>query len=353
MTPLKARLVEQIEKSGPIPLSDYMRICLADPQDGYYTRHMPLGAAGDFTTSPEISQVFGELIGLWCADLWVRAGMTKPFSLVELGPGRGTLMADALRSTYRVPGFLEATTVHFVEINQVLEEEQARRVPQAQWHSHLDSLEHEGPALFIANEFFDALPVQQIVKTQRGWQEQCVDSDGNKLFPVVPKAGLLLNHLVPPSLQSAPQGAIYELGGGRQEIRIMGDHIRNYGGGLLIIDYGYMDHALGDTFQALKNHSYVDPFDTPGEADLTTHVNFAQLADWCGTNLRISGPITQGTFLRRLGLDVRTAMLAKANPERAEELLGASRRLTDPDQMGNLFKVMAISHPDWPAPGGF
>ena len=352
MNALAAILAEQIRARGPLSVADYMGVCLGHAAHGYYMKKVPFGREGDFTTAPEISQVFGELIGLHFADVWLRAGAPNPVQLVELGPGRGTLMADILRATKAVPGFHAALSVTFVEMSPVLRREQKARVPHAQWADRLADIPAGQPLLLVANEFFDALPARQLVKTARGWQERHVALDGERLVPVVPEDAPLLDALVPAALRAAPEGSFYELLGGAEDAALINQRLTEDGGAALIIDYGHASHSLGDTLQAMRAHAFADPFEAPGDADLTVHVDFEQIIERAGKALRVLGPVGQGRFLRALGLDIRTAVLAKSNPPKAEALVTASRRLADSDQMGALFKVLSLSSPAWPAPAG-
>lgn len=357
MNALAAILAERIRAGGPMPVAEFMGVCLGHPEHGYYMKQVPFGREGDFTTAPEISQVFGELIGLHLADLWMRAGAPRAVQLVELGPGRGTLMADILRATKGIPGFHAALDLTFVEMSPVLRAEQKARVPangapRVRWADRLADIPSGPPLLLVANEFFDALPARQLVKTAQGWQERHVALEGDHLVPVVPPDAPLLDDLVPALLRDAAEGSFYELLGGEEEARILNRRLMQDGGAALVIDYGHARHGLGDTLQAMRQHAYADPFDAPGDADLTVHVDFQQIIERAGYGLRVLGPVGQGRFLRALGLDIRTAVLAKSNPPRAEELVSASRRLADADQMGTLFKVLSLSSPTWPAPAG-
>lgn len=352
MSTLTDILAGQIAAQGPIAVADYMGLCLGHATHGYYMKKVPFGREGDFTTAPEISQVFGELIGLHLADVWVRAGAPERVQLVELGPGRGTLMADILRATKGVPGFHAALDLTFVEMSPVLRSEQKTRVPHARWADRLADVPAGQPLLLVANEFFDALPARQLVKTGKGWQERHVTLKGGRLAPVVPEDAPLLDDLVPAALRGAPEGSFFELLGGEEEIRILSQRLTQDGGAALIIDYGHATHSLGDTLQAMRQHAYADPFEAPGDADLTVHVDFEQIIERAGSTLRVLGPVGQGRFLRALGLDIRTAVLAKANPLKAEALVTASRRLADADQMGALFKVLSLSNANWPTPAG-
>ena len=344
---LAARLSKQIEASAPISIAEYMRAANAH----YYGTRDPLGVDGDFITAPEISQMFGELVGLWLTDLWLRNNCPANCKLVELGPGRGTLMADALRSMERF-GF--APSVHFVETSQTLRAIQMQTVPQATHHERLDELTDDGPLLVIANEFFDALPVRQFVATHAGWRERVVVRERGDKFSAMPGIRAV-DQLVPPEFRNAPSPGIYETSPEAGDIIYeLAGRLSNQGGALLVIDYGYMLPGLGSTLQALKAHDHVDPFENPGEHDLTVHVNFLELANLARMrNLRVSGPIEQGTWLQALGIDARANALAVASPERAEDVKEMRDRLVEPDQMGSLFKVLAVSSESWPVPEGF
>lgn len=352
---LKDDIIADIKAHGPMPLSDYMRRCNAH----YYATRIPFGRDGDFITAPDISQMFGELIGLWCADMWQRAGSPKPFRLVELGPGRGTLMADALRATKNIPGFHDALTVHFVEFSPILRAEQKKRVPDAVWHdSWTKTGLKDGQAIFIANEFFDALDIEQWIKSNTTWMCRAVNfSEGGLEMIQLPPDGQpnVLCHM-PDQIKAAPEESIFEYCDygtwSAIELPVRLDIIG--GGALLVIDYGHMDSACGETLQALKNHHYESILTSPGEADLTAHVDFGLMRDVQDRSCHdVHGPTTQGQFLRKLGLDARAATLARAHPERADEFMAQAARLADADQMGTLFKVMAITSHDWPTPAGF
>ena len=312
----------------------------------YYAARDPLGR--DFTTAPEISQVFGELIGLCLADGWERAGRPA-VAYAELGPGRGTLAADALRAMTRA-GL--TPPVHLVEFSPVLRAAQAERLPQAEWHATIDALP-EQPLLLIANEFLDALPIRQIIRTGAGWRERLVASQDTLFLPVPGQEPL--DALIPPGLADAPPGSIVETSPAQvAAVRQIARRIVAHGGAALLIDYGYEGPAVGDTLQAIRDGKPANPFDAPGEADLTAHVDFGTLAEAArAEGAAVHGPVEQGRFLHALGLDSRVSALARTHPERAEELLAQRNRLAAPDQMGSLFKVLAITHPDWPQPAGF
>jgi SAM-dependent MidA family methyltransferase len=345
--PLALRLAKQIEASGPISVAEYMRAANAE----YYAKGDPFGVEGDFITAPEISQMFGELVGLWLTDLWLRNNSPSDCSLVELGPGRGTLMADALRTMGR---FDFTPSVHFVETSEALRAAQRTAVPHAVHYDTIEDLPESGPLLIIANEFFDALPIRQFVATHAGWRERVVARDRGKKFSPMP--GLqAVDPLVPAEFRHTPSPAIYETSPDASSIMYeLCGRLAVQGGTLLVVDYGYSLPGLGSTLQALKAHTHVDPFENPGDYDLTAHVNFLELANLARMrNLRVSGPVGQGAWLQALGIDARSDMLSVAAPERAEEIKAMRDRLVEGSQMGSLFKALAVSSDDWPAPEGF
>ncbi|WP_354287857.1 SAM-dependent methyltransferase [Sphingomonas sp. UYEF23] len=313
----------------------------------YYATRDPLGAGGDFTTSPEISQMFGELIGLWCADLWDRAGRPD-VAWVELGPGRGTLAADAYRAMAKA-GF--TPPVHFVETSPVLRAAQAKRAPAATWHDSIDTLPSDLPLLIVANEFFDALPVRQLVKRADGWFERLVACQDTLFLPIAGKQ--IPDAVVPETLRDATPGSVIETSPASVAIlRSLAQRIVAQGGALLAVDYGYDGPALGDTLQAVRGHQYANPYEHPGEQDLTAHVDFGTLAAAALVErAAVAGPIGQGAFLTVLGIDARAAALSKAAPGRAEQIALDKARLTR--EMGDLFQVLAVSAPGWPNPAGF
>jgi NADH dehydrogenase [ubiquinone] 1 alpha subcomplex assembly factor 7 len=342
---LPERLARAITLAGPIPLSQYMGAANAH----YYATRDPLGARGDFTTAPEVSQMFGELIGLWLADMWDRAG--RPASrYVELGPGRGTLAADALRAMKRAG--LEPP-VHFVETSPTLRTAQAERVPHAEWSIELIGVEEDLPLLVVANEFFDALPIRQLVKTEEGWRERLVACQDTMFLPIV--GDRTFDQIIPPHLRIAEPGAILETSPASVAIlRALAKRLLAQGGAALIIDYGYEGPATGDTLQAVRGHQYVNPFEDPGEADLTAHVDFATLREAAEIEGLVAyGPVTQGAFLTALGIDARADALARAAPDRADGIAADRDRLVSDEAMGDLFKVIALTAPGWPAPEGF
>lgn len=358
---LKPILIDLIRRDGPMSIARYMALALGHPEHGYYMKKDPLGARGDFTTAPEISQMFGELIGLWLADLWQRALSPVPFHLIELGPGRGTLMADALRAMAVLPGLRDAARVHLVEMSPVLMARQKAALENTavQWHGNLkDALAAaEGPAVVIANEFLDALPIRQLVKQGNTWRERLVGTseDGNSLAPVLSPEAAPEAAMLPPALAHAPDGSIAEIC--PAALDLVGDlshHLHHHGGAALFIDYGYTRSAPGDSFQALKTHDFADPFKDPGDADLTAHVDFDRLGTAAEeSGLVVHGPVTQGTFLSALGIGARADRLGQASPDRARDFEQARDRLIGDKAMGTLFKVMALTAPDWPNPAGF
>lgn len=341
------RLARTMAAGGPMTLAQYM----AQVNAHYYGTRDPLGAAGDFTTAPEISQMFGELIGLALADVWMRSGKTLPPHYVEFGPGRGTLAADALRA---MKGARLTPDVHLVEISPTLRERQQGLIPHVHFHDDADSLPTDRPLLIVGNEFFDALPIQQAVKTAQGWRERMVALGEDRLF--VPVAGQRpVDARIPPALRDAPEGSIHESAPvGAAIMMTIARRLMRQGGLALFIDYGYEGPALGDTLQAVRGHRFADPFADAGENDLTTHVDFTLIGNAARQEgLTVCGPVDQGAFLTRLGIGPRAQRLAATAPDRTEAVETARRRLVDADQMGTLFKVMALVHPDWPRPEGF
>jgi SAM-dependent MidA family methyltransferase len=339
-------LLSRIAREGPLPLADYMGLCNAH----YYGGRDPLGAAGDFVTAPEISQMFGELIGLWLADLWARSGAPADAAYVELGPGRGTLAADALRAMGRA-GLRPA--VHLVETSPVLRAAQRARLPDTVHHDDVASLPADCPLLIVANEFFDALPARQLQRTGAGWRERCVGHDGERLALVHDDADV--SALVPPALRDAPVGAVVETSPATAAIAAeLSGRLARQGGAALIVDYGHEGPAIGDTVQAVARHRFADPLAAPGQRDVTAHVDFTPVAEAArNAGLRVTGPVGQGAFLAAIGIDARARQLAVANPAAAIDIETARKRLVDPAAMGDLFRVLAVGHPGWARPEGF
>ena len=356
MSLLEPELRRMIEINGPMTLEAYMGLALSHPAHGYYTTRDPLGADGDFVTAPEISQMFGELIGLWAADVWASMGAPAAVRLIELGPGRGTLMADALRAAQISREFQAALDIHLVEISPALEARQRKTLAHVgaplAWHRSLDTLP-PGPAIIIANEFFDALPVRHYVKTARGWCERMVGLD--------PDRRLAFGHSpVPePDLKvDADYGAILEIGASAQvAMSQLARRIAKSGGALLAIDYGHTQTALGETLQALKGHEFADPLTDPGDADLTAHIDFAALGRAAqAAGARVFGPVGQGAFLQSLGIAQRaTALKRRASSNEVTAIDAALRRLigSGDNDMGALFKAIGVAHPALAALPGF
>jgi NADH dehydrogenase [ubiquinone] 1 alpha subcomplex assembly factor 7 len=345
---LVQRLKRRIETTGPISVADYM----AEAGAFYYAMRDPFGVAGDFITAPEISQVFGELIGAWCADFWLRMGSPDPVLLIELGPGRGTLLADALRATRNVPGFSQAVRVHLVEQSPVLRQMQTEKLASFQptFHDSIATLP-DGPMLLIANEFLDALPIRQFERRQGTWHERMIGltpSTNALAFCLDPQPSLLDK-----ALPVAADESIIELCPAALALaREIGTRVTEDGGAALFIDYGYFPSACGDTFQALHQHRPVPVLERPGAADLTAHVDFAAFATASGAVAH--GPVTQRHFLRALNIDMREAALLKnASPSQQTAIRAGCKRLIDPAAMGTLFKVLALTGSTPPTPSGF
>ena len=343
-------IARRIALTGPISLADFMAEALGHPRLGYYRRALPVGAAGDFTTAPEISQMFGELVGAWLAERWLAMGRPAGVRLVELGPGRGTLMADALRATRGVPGFHAALDLHLVEINEQLRalQGQALAAYRPTWHARFDDVP-DGPLLLVANEFFDALPVRQFERTARGWSERMVGlaDDGSLRLALAPGVTPYA-----PALPDAPVGAQAELcEAGLALAGAIGARLQRHGGWALIVDYGH-DRPLGASLQAVRGHRGAAVLDRPGETDLSAHVDFAALA--AATGRPTFGPVAQGDFLRRLGIAERAkALKAQASGAQRAAIDAALARLIAPDQMGTLFRVLAVGDDRSAAPAGF
>jgi NADH dehydrogenase [ubiquinone] 1 alpha subcomplex assembly factor 7 len=371
VTPLGERIAALIRLNGPMSIADYMALCLGDPEHGYYMRREPFGRAGDFITAPEVSQMFGELIGAWVVATWEAMGSPARFAFVELGPGRGTLMKDVLRVARLRPAFLDAAGIHLVETSPRLREIQRETLADSPvvWHASLDDVP-EVPTILIANEFFDALPIRQFVRTADGWAERMIGlGDGGGLTfglrhlstPTTSSSGLTGGSApgeqtpVDRAVASDPpvqpgddvdEGAIVELSPASAAIASgLAARLAKNTGAALLIDYGYEGPATGDTLQAVARHHYVPPLESPGEADLTAHVDFTALARAARAAGAETHPLlTQGEFLARLGLETRAATLKRGKDETTIAAVdAATARLAGPDAMGNLFKVLAIS----------
>lgn len=349
---LAALLADRIRSRGPITVADFMAEALGHPEHGYYTTREPFGTQGDFTTAPEISQMFGELLGLWAAMVWQSLGAPERLVLAEMGPGRGTLMADLLRAAATVPPFLKALEVWLVETSPRLQARQRQTLAghDVHWCERFEDLP-DGPLVLIANELFDALPIRQFEKQGGRWHERMVGLDGDA-FAFVP--GLATVPELPPELLAAADGAIFETcPQGSALATAMGRRLNRQPGMALIIDYGHSLSALGDTLQAVRAHHFHPVLERPGDADITAHVDFEALAA-AAIPARAWGTVPQGHFLQALGIQTRAAMLsANAGTKVATDIAGQMRRLIAPDEMGTLFKVLALAHPTLPAPPGF
>jgi len=350
MTALADILRRQIAAQGPITVAEYMAQCLLHPRHGYYITRDPLGQAGDFTTAPEISQMFGEVLGLLIAQVWMDQGAPSPFTLAELGPGRGTLMADILRATAKVPGFQAGAQVHLVEASPVLRSAQAQRVPGAVWHDSADTLPADQPLFIVANEFFDALPIRQFLRHPKGWAERVVGLEGDTLtFGLSPPAPLAA---LDDRLDQTTEGAMVETcAPALPVIDALSTRIAAQGGFALIVDYGDWGSA-GDTLQAIWRQQKDAPLAHPGEADLTAHVDFRALA--AATPLAATTLTPQGALLARLGIAQRAEALARNLTGAAlENHLAAYRRLTEAAEMGQLFKALGLYPQGALQPPGF
>ncbi|MGV6876581.1 class I SAM-dependent methyltransferase [Pseudochelatococcus sp. B33] len=354
-TPLALELKAAIAAGGPITVEHYMALCLGHPRHGYYMTRDPLGLSGDFITAPEISQMFGELIGLWAAEVWRAMGEPAGVRLVELGPGRGTLAKDLLRAAKALPGFHAAIGLDLVETSPVLRKLQAETLADSgftpQWHDAFAEVP-EGPAIVLANEFFDCLPVRQYVRMGDGWHERLVGLDAyEKLaFGLAPEPE-------PALTRGAPDGVLMEFPASHLiAVRQIAERVTRHGGALLAIDYGHLRTGYGETLQAVKNHAFVGVLDAPGESDVTVHVDFAALAQGAlMAGAAVHGPVFQADFLTRLGIRERAQALKAQAPSHAAAIDAALARLTDSDSrgMGRLFKAIVVAHPALPLLPGF
>jgi len=351
---LARKLAERIRAAGPLTVADYMKAALFDPDSGYYATRDPLGVAGDFVTAPEISQIFGELIGLWCVDTWRKMGSPRPVVVAELGPGRGTLMKDALRAARVVPEFGAAAALHLVEASPVLRAAQMKALSAhgPVWHGGAEELP-SGPILLIANEFLDALPIRQFVRVEDGWRERQVTlaETGDGFSFALGSMSAAID--VP---DEAPLGAVREISEGASRLGAwLGARLTRDGGASLFIDYGYVNGGYGDTLQSLGRHRRHEVLEEPGTADLTAHVDFAAFGRAAaGAGARVSGPVAQARFLSRLGIAERAErLLGAASETQAGSIATGYRRLLDPAAMGSLFKALALSDPVLPALAGF
>ena len=351
ITPLETIIRKQIAANGPMPVSRYMELCLTHPDHGYYLKQDPLGREGDFVTAPEVSQMFGELIGLWAASVWAAMGSPSEVKFIELGPGRGTMMTDALRAIKILPQFYKAVSVHLVEPSPALrarQDETLDRAKHVEWYDSLSDVT-EGPSIILANEYFDVLPIHQVVKADDGWHERMIDVDDDIfIYGVAKEPTPRFEVLMPSQVRAAPNGAIYEW---RPDTEIMdiARRVRDQGGAALIIDYGHIRSDAGDTFQAVAKHSFTNPLRNPGDSDITAHVDFEALAKAAEIlGARAHGPVEQGAFLNKLGIEQRSLTLMKNSSHEESVLVAAAlKRLTGKGRngMGQLFKVLGISHP--------
>jgi NADH dehydrogenase [ubiquinone] 1 alpha subcomplex assembly factor 7 len=359
MNELGRRIKALIETEGPMSVAQFMTLCQYDPKGGTYSARDPLGASGDYVTAPEISQSFGELLGLWVVQSWHNQGQPAHPVLVELGPGRGTLMSDALRAIHAaLPKFFAGGEVFLVEANPVLAEIQQKKLADApggpRWLPRLADLPAGGPVYVVANEFFDCLPIHQFVKTAEGWREKLVAAEGDRLIlglssAIVPEA------LLPAAAKGAAVNAVYETSPAAAAlVGEIGAVLAARGGSALIVDYGYDKPEFHETLQAVQHHKHADVLAMPGESDLSAHVDFPALrtaAEKAG--IAAFGPVGQGDFLVSLGIDVRAERLMMANPNQAKVVLSGIRRLIDPAQMGALFKAFALTPTGAAKPPGF
>lgn len=353
-TPTLPELIDmQIRSSGPMSIATYMGLCLTHPTKGYYKIADPLGAGGDFVTAPEISQMFGELVGFFLVTLWQQMGSPKDFTLLELGPGRGTLMADMLRVACRAEGFREALDLRLFETNPALIAEQNARLEAygAKW---IDAFEKvgRGPLIVISNEFFDALPIRQFVRTEDGWHERMVGTNsGRRVFGLNPTpipAGAM-----PEAVAKAELNSVFEIGLASGEVmKRLANVVSTQGGAILAFDYGYARTQTGETLQGVRKHKFADVLDAPGETDLSAHVDFEALGNLATqAGLAVQPLATQGEWLTRMGINDRAKALSVANPGSADDIAAAKKRLVDPNQMGRLFKVFCAASPGLFPPG--
>lgn len=348
---LKERIIRQIKATGPISVADYMALCLFDGQAGYYTTRDPFGKDGDFITAPEISQMFGELLGVWCVDAWAALGSPQDFVLCEIGPGRGTLMSDLLRTAARIsPAFITAAKVTMVEISDRLTQIQQATLVNAgspiEWRKQISEIA-SGPIVLVANELFDAVPSRQYVKANGRFVERMIsiDADGNLVFAA--GSGSIEQALLPMGADIAPEGSVFEIAPARSALmQEIAARVGQDRGAALLIDYGHLSQGYGDTLQALSRHAPIDTLDTPGAADVTTHVDFYSLAQAARAEGCKTSAMAQGDFLLAMGLLDRAGALGHGkSPEFQDQIHLDVERLAGPEQMGTLFKVLCVTDP--------
>jgi NADH dehydrogenase [ubiquinone] 1 alpha subcomplex assembly factor 7 len=351
MPEFREKLINLIKANGPISISEYMTQALCHPKFGYYMKQDPFGKKGDFTTAPEISQMFGEMIGIWVANYWNMAGKPAKIYLAEMGPGRGTLMQDILRAIAVLPDLKNAAEVHLVEISPALKTIQKECLTDYNitWHDSMDDLlkaANDAPLYLIMNELFDALPIRQFQMSKACWHERMVSiTQDETALQMVLMPDPVTSSLVPEVIRTANEGSLYEVcPAGDALIDNIATHIKKTGGAALIIDYGYDKYSTGDTLQALENHKYADIFEKPGDADLTAHVNFKNLQVIAAhTSAKVTKITSQGAFLNQLGIMARAEkLLLKASPQQQQDIYSALNRLLSEDEMGSLFKVLCV-----------
>lgn len=345
--PLEDIIKNKIRTQGAITIADYMELCLGHPQYGYYMTRDPFGAKGDFVTAPEVSQMFGEMIGLWLADLWMKMGSPSEFILLECGPGRGTLMEDILRTTKGLAGFHQAKKLYLMEMSPTLKAIQKQKLDiyDPTWIDDLNALPASIPVFLVANEFLDALPIHQLVKTGQEWTERRIELKDDAFHFVYKPVDKKLKSCVPKKIWEAQTDGVFEASPIlNQYIKSVDILLKKQNGVTLFVDYGHPETAMGDTLQTMCSHRFVNIFDTPGHSDITAHVDFENIAmqAWAD-ELIVHGPTTQRSFLTGLGIDVRAQrLMASANDAQKDALRSGLNRLIDTEQMGNLFKVMAL-----------
>ncbi len=348
---LKQRIIRQIEASGAISVADYMAMCLFDRDAGYYTTREPFGKEGDFITAPEVSQMFGELVGVWCVSAWRAMGAPSDFVLCEMGPGRGTLMKDLIRAARKLaPEFIAAANVHMVEISDRLQQvQQATLAEDAKniiWTTKFSEIAPR-PLIFVANELFDAIPSRQYVKTRGRFVERMITLDTEGHLSFAAGSGSIDTSLLPPASDVAPEGSIFEIAPARSALmQEISAHIHRERGAALLFDYGHLQQGFGDTLQALSRHTSVDVLHIPGAADLTTHVDFHSVAEAARGEGCKTSAMTQGDFLIAMGLIDRAGALGHGKSAAVQDQIRIDvERLAGPDQMGTLFKVLCVTDP--------